>query len=424
MTHQCSPINKVETVKIKYDSTAAGILLTMIIAATFLQKVAIPVADIQIFLGLPIIVGLTAFGFITRRLVLKSRNFILYLFMVGIIVLTQILGGHIFSFASMFLLIIVHCPYAFGLKANSAMPGIQFLYFQRIMVIIAIAGILQYAAQFIIGGDIAFFLDTMFPQSIIMQGYNGTIPLQYGSSFYKSNGVFLQEPSSFSQLLAVAIVVEAIYFKNWKRVVLFLAAISLTFSGTGLIILFALIPIYLIHYRKFFILTFLLVAVLTAPLWGTFVGLGGTINRTREFTDTRSSGYARFVSIVPTLNTYIVPQTNTFLFGLGSGSILRTLTSNESDYEWHNPSWGKMIFEYGIIGGLAYFIFIGFVFWKGCGSVYIKAALLIQLMILGEFVLPPTLHSLILPLLIWPTSFSYGRDYNARGKAFLLKIKH
>ncbi len=419
MQEQCLKVSEDK----HYDFVSQWLLLGLLFAATFLQKTAIPIGSVQIFLGVPLILGLMAYGFITRRLELRKDNLLLYLLMVGILALTQILGAHSFSIASILLLIIIHSPYAFGLKSGSTLPGLQFLYFQRIMVVIALAGIVQYLAQFIIGGSAAFFLDTMPMQNIIMQGYNPVIPLSYGSTIFKSNGFFMQEPSNFSQLLAVAIIVEIVYFKNWKRIILFVGALALTFSGTGLIILFALVPIYLAQHRKFIILGILLLGVITAPIWAPIVGIEKTVNRAGEVTDTRSSGYARFASIIPTLNTYIIPQMNTFLFGLGAGSIIDTFSSTTADYERHNPSWGKLVFEYGIIGSVAYFIFIIFAFCKGSGTPYVKVALLIQLMLLGEYILPPVLHSLILALLIWPNHFTYSHDYYKRGKAFWLKIK-
>ncbi len=414
MKEQCSP-------KINSDPIAKLLLIAMLICATFLQKIAIPIGNIQIFLSLPLILSITAFGFITKRLELKRDNLLLYLVMVSVLCLTQILGENSFSIASILLLIVIHVPYAFGFGKGKILAGVQFIYFQRIMVIIGIIGICQYILQFIIGSNIAYFLDLMPMQSIIMQGYNGTIPLSYGSSIFKSNGFFLQEPSNFSQLLAVAIIVEIIYFKNWKRIILFVSAIAITFSGTGLIILFALVPIYLAQHRKFITLGILLLFVVTAPIWSPIIGVDKTVNRASEITSTNSSAYARFISIIPTLNEYILPETKTALFGLGAGSIIRSLGGGNVDYAWHNPSWGKMVFEYGIIGALAYFIFIVFVLFKGAGSNYIKFALLIQLMILGEYVLTPTLHSLALPLVIWLSNFTYSQNYYNNGKAFFLK---
>ncbi len=414
MKEQSSP-------KINSDPIAKLLLIAMLICATFLQKIAIPVGNIQIFLALPLMLLITAFGFITKRLELKRDNLLLYLVVVSVLCLTQILGGNSFSIASILLLIVIHAPYAFGFDKGKILAGVQFIYFQKIMVIIACIGIAQFVAQFVTGANIAYFLDLMPMQNIIMQGYNNTIPLSYGSDFFKSNGFFLLEPSNFSQLLAVAIIVEIVYFKNWKRIVLFTCAIAITFSGTGLIILFALVPVYLVQHRKFVALGVLLLVVITAPIWSPIVGVDRTVNRASEITSTNSSAYARFASIIPTLNTYILPEVKTTLFGLGAGSIIDTFAATEVDYERHNPSWGKMVFEYGVLGAVAYFTFIIFVLWKGSGSNYIKLALLIQLMILGEYILPPTLHSLALPLIIWPPSFSCSKNYYNKGRSFFLK---
>jgi hypothetical protein len=146
------------------------------------------------------------------------------------------------------------------------------------------------------------------------------------------------------------------------------------------------------------------------------VGLGKVIDRTNEFANPYSSGYARFLSIFPTLDTFILKEKNSMLFGLGAGSILKVLDSQVRDYEAHNPSWGKMVFEYGILGGLSYFLFIGYMFWSGQGSAYVKAAILLTFMVLGEYILPPTFHGIILALLLWPPNVKKDLEESSLNK--------
>ena len=100
----------------------------------------------------------------------------------------------------------------------------------------ALIGVAQFVGQFVFGADIAFFLDKHLPENVTVSGYNSLIPLYWDSPVYKSNGVFFLEPSFLSQYMAVAIILELLFFSNWKRVVLYAAAMFASFSGTGMVL--------------------------------------------------------------------------------------------------------------------------------------------------------------------------------------------
>jgi len=387
-----------------HDKITEWLIFGQIIGVTFLQKFAITIGGTQIFLGLAVIVALTMFGFLTGRLEVRKDNLALYLLLAGTMAMTQLLGGLQFSITSMLLLFVIHAPYAFGMGgAAKIRPNIHLLFFQKVMVVIAVLGFVQFFAQYVVGPDLAFPVDRLLPESLIMQGFHGMNPMGYRSDIFKSNGVFLKEPSNFCQLLAISIVIEMIYFKNWKRLLIYGLGVAVTFSGTGLVILFVLVPVYLIQNRRFITLLALFIMVVSAPLWAPVVGLEKTVARAGEFDNPHSSGYARFFSIFPTLNTYILSENDTLFFGQGAGAAVRVFQDNYSiDYATHIPSWGKVIFEYGMLGGLIYYVFLGYIFWRARVSGYIKAALLIQFMLLGEYVLAPTVHGLILALVAWP----------------------
>ena len=68
----------------------------------------------------------------------------------------------------------------------------------------------------------------------------------YGSHEYRANGVFLLEPSFFSQVLAVGIVAELCTFGRLSRLALFGLALIVSYSGTGLIVLAVCLPLCLI----------------------------------------------------------------------------------------------------------------------------------------------------------------------------------
>lgn len=387
-----------------FEKSGNLFLYGQIIAATFLQKIAIPLGgDKQIYLSFLLMLGLSALAFMKKSLEVNRGNLLFFLLMIGIMAMTQVLGPESPSTTSLFMLILLHLPYAFSLNQNSFDKMAVLEFYQKSMVIIAVLGIAQYFLQYLISFNYVYIFETQFPAQWIVHGFHGLNPLGYGSTIYKSNGVFMLEPAIFCQFLAIAVLIEVTLLKNFRRLPIFLFGIIVTFSGTGLIILFLTMPFYLIYKKHYILFLGLTILVLTAALWTPYLGLDFLVKRATEITNTQSSGYARFISMFPFIRDYILPDPATFLFGRGAGSIP---WSNGDvrlvDYEIFNPTWAKIFFEYGFIGALFYFPFMAFLFLRSKKSILLKVALATQFLLLGEYALTPTVHGLILAFLVWP----------------------
>src|SRR5262249_41306766 len=107
----------------------------------------------------------------------------------------------------------------------------------RFLVAIAILGVLQFVFQGAISRTILFFIDYELPTSMLLTGYNNLNPLNYGSPWMKSNGVFLAEPSYFSQVVALGIIIEFSYRRRLWILGIYAAAMFCSFSGTGIFLL-------------------------------------------------------------------------------------------------------------------------------------------------------------------------------------------
>ena len=327
-----------------------------------------------------------------------------------------LIGGNDFSFPSYAYLVVILLPYALKLNNTLVRKGQELIFFQNIMVCFSILGIIQFFLQFLIGADWAFLIDTKLPASIIKQHYNSMNSLGYGSTTYKSTAFFMQEPSIFSQLLSIAILIELIYFMNLKRLALYFAALAVTFSGTGLIILAVLTPFYLIATRRIGLLIAGVAFITTLPFWGEYVGLGYTINRIAEFGSTNSSAYARFISPFITVVDKLFPEGVWHtLFGLGAGSMIRTMGAGV-DYEVATSTWSKIIFEYGFVGAILFYLYMGYLMFSGRKNLFLVFAIFIQFYFLGEFILAPTVHALIIAFLVWPST---TRDDKIEGEGWL-----
>jgi hypothetical protein len=101
-----------------------------------------------------------------------------------------------------------------------------FIFYVRLC---AVLGIAQYLAQFV--GLRLFSFMVTFPvlRPILAEPLFNYWPIvAYGSSVLRSNGFFLVEPSSFSQLLMLGVVVDVIVRRIWRYLPLYGIAYLLT----------------------------------------------------------------------------------------------------------------------------------------------------------------------------------------------------
>mgnify|MGYP000849751130 CR=1 FL=1 len=384
------------------DRLAIVLMSTILVSAIFFQKLTIPFgAGDVIFFGFFVLMALAGLGLLSGRLVVVPKRAAVYALAMGIIAALQIINIERASLLSVIMLMLVHFPYILRFRSDALSPRFELQRFQILMLAVAVLGILQFALQFVVSTDFAFFYDTLLLQTGHAPLFNYMNPVSMNSDYFKSNGVFMLEPSFFCQFLSICIMIELTVLQTWKRLPLYILALLVTFSGTGLMILFILIPIYFLQQGRFFILAAAALVVFTAPLWAPLVGLEQLVNRSTEFTNIHSSGFARFISIFWIIRDFLVPDTLRFLVGYGAGTI-GTIVPDAVDYESFDPTWGKLLFEYGIIGTLAYFAFFMTVLRSATVTAYLKVALVLMLMLMGGYLIPPVVHSLIIALLAWP----------------------
>lgn len=386
------------------DRLAEWLLIGLILSAIFLQKIIIPMDGGEVvFLGFFVLMGLTGIGLLFRRLEINPVRAVLYLGAMSVMISMQFFHLYHFSMPSLLMLCLVHFPYVCQIRQGLARPQAALHFYQKMMVVVAILGILQFLAQYVIGAHYAFFMDQFLLAHELAPDFNYMNPIRMGSLYYKSNGIFMLEPSFFCQFLAVSVVIEMAVFRNWKRLCIYIAGIVVTFSGTGLIILLLLSPIYLLQRGKIAQVALMGAGVVTAPIWAPLVGLGRLVERTAEFTNVHSSGFARFISIFWVIKDFLFPDFRLFFFGAGAGTINKVVP-HAVDYTTFDPTWGKLVFEYGVLGAIAYAIFFFGVLSTSTATRYLKAALALLLLLMGGYLIPPVVHGLIIVLLVWPAA--------------------
>lgn len=222
-----------------------------------------------------------------------------------------------------------------------------------LLVLVCVAGIGQFAAQFV--GLRLFAFTGLLPDWMLFEStYNVAIPIGIGD-FMKSNGFVLVEPSVFSQLMAIGLIIEALALRRLAFLGLFTAGLLLSFSGTGWIVLGAFVVGSAIGmgWRGLLIALGMTVLLMVALGFAALVApdfAGALVGRVSEVSQPGTSGHLRFVTPFWMLHDVMSANPTAFLLGIGVGGS----ESLPLPYEYDVNTPVKIVVEYGVPALFAY----------------------------------------------------------------------
>jgi hypothetical protein len=382
-----------------------ALLGTMLFAQFFLSRFALHFGVRELSIAAVVTLVCVALLVLTGGIKVDATRAGLFCLAVTCMLVSAILGGGSIagrvSPPSFLLLVCMYMAYVFVIPDGDATFDTTLRLFRRLALIVTVAGICQFAGQIIVPGPRLFTFESFLPESILTQSFNYVIPVPGAPELNKSNGFFLLEPSHFSQLAALAVVVEMIFFRpSWRLAVLGLGLL-LSYSGTGLIICAVFVPLLLVHRGHVQLVLVSLGGAFILLVFGDLLHLTSTFERLSEFGSEQSSAFARFLSPLYLFNDFVFPQVQTTLFGLGPGSIDPYF--HAMDYAVHDPTWGKVFFEYGIVGTIPFIAFICRCMFAGARSYWLSAAVFFTYLLLGGNLLDARLEPLILALVVFQT---------------------
>jgi hypothetical protein len=257
---------------------------------------------------------------------------------------------------------------------------------------------MQFLIQFAHNDNLTFPIEAVLPDSFRTHGYNNVTPLYYGSPLYRSTGFVMLEPSVFSQMCAIGLIAELYARSRYSRLILYVVAMIVAYSGTGLMVLAVSLPAFALMYRRWDIITRGLALVVVVLLLAEPLNLSVITNRFDEFGNTGSSGFARFVGWQDLFSDRLWPSPAAALFGHGAGSF----ESSAVGYAAAQMAFTKIVFEFGVLGGLVYFGYMFFCIFSNGAPRILQVAITVCTFMNGAY--SPTLTGLMLSLLFWPNS--------------------
>jgi hypothetical protein len=375
------------------------IVFTPVICATLLAKLGFPpLSYVGIGLLYPLTFLLIAYGFITGQLQFESRRLTFFLIVLSTLGLMQLLRPDSFSFPSFLMMAALASTFVFTTRSSAVTSADAHRFFCNLSAFIALLGIGQFFIQFLNNPALTFPIETFVPQALRTAGYNTVSPLFYGSPLYKSTGFVMLEPSVFSQVCAIGLMAELAGRSRLLRLVIYAIALIVAYSGTGLLILAVSLPLFVLKYRRWDLLVRGAVLVGIVMLLSEPLNLNLLTGRFDEFGRVGSSGFARFVGWQDLFSDRLWPSTTAALFGHGAGSF----EANAVGYAAAQMAHTKIMFEFGVLGGLVYLSFIFFCIYSNGAPRILQVAITACYFMNGAY--SPTLTGLALSLLLWPNT--------------------
>lgn len=322
-----SSIETAEAVPLSIRLAVHGIFFSCLI----LQKFGLVIGDSFVYVGLPACILLFAAAALSGTVRISASRLVSALMLAGgflIASMASFLAADVrgsFSLPSLVLAILL---FMLMTVVPARAIGSEWVVrtFCRYVLFICICGIAQYLGQFV-GFRFVSFGDT-FPALnpvLIERFFNSDAVVAYGSHEIRSNGLFLLEPSGFSQLIVIAAVAEVAVLKRAKYIALYAAAYFVTFSGTGALSLIAAIALRSLSSVKMLIRTILVVLVALAALlvaeWTRPDVVDRYAGRAMEFEQPGTSAYLRYVA--QGIAWRELSADSTLVTGLGPGAFER-----------------------------------------------------------------------------------------------------
>lgn len=371
--------------------------LLLLLSVTVLERFGLTAGAVSISAAMLAIYPCLALAGLAGQLVLSLERTLLYGVCMAVALSSLLANEASASFSSFALLGAMYLPFVFVLRKGAlADEDASWIYarFLDICAVCAAAGVAQFALQFVIHARWLFDYSSYIPAPLRMNGiFNTVIPM---GSLNKSNGFFFREPSGFCYLMALGLIAETVSTKRPWRLALMGAALLLTYSGTGILALL-LASLYPFGVKTVLRLAgIVLVGALVFWLLGDALNLSFTVGRVNEFSSdsTQSSGYIRYIAPGRLVAETFVDTPFSAFIGHGPGTIFRTLRS----YEFHDPTWAKLLFEYGALGFLGFLSLFLLTLRRRSLPVQLRAALFWGWLVMGGHLLAPEQNFLTLVL--------------------------
>jgi hypothetical protein len=197
-------------------TSEARVDIAVLVSALFLQRFSLSFGNSLMSLDVIPTICILLYQFLAGKLLISHDRFIWFLSVVFLATCSLYLNFNSGMLPSYSEFIIMYFLFTL-IKPNGANRYTSTLQaFQFLVMVMSVLAIAQFFAQFVVDGRQLVQFFGIVPDFLLASysggGVNTIIPIYEGSSLIKSNGLFLSEPSTLSQITALGILIEILEF--------------------------------------------------------------------------------------------------------------------------------------------------------------------------------------------------------------------
>ena len=344
------------------DQVLVNVLVVLLVLT---QRIGLPMSGTSISVAIPL--GYLLIGVLLVRGSLGFSRIRVELLMVALVacfVATIAVSReeNDYSFPSLMLLVVIYLPWMLRARTDDgfALVASAGRTFVRLMLVLALMGVLQLAAEFAGIWQYQDHLGDLVGQDYIVPNYNFDNPIFFDSPVRKATVFVMLEPSFMSQFCALAVLIGLVLRVPAWQLFLLIAGVASSVSGTGIFLLVAGGVLLLVRAPQLVRMRYFVAGAIALGLVFYSPVAALLLERSTEFNDAQSSGYSRFIAPYRQVLEGLADAPSRYAFGDGAGTSEDLLATNGEGFSQIvlYVIVPKLVYEYGVIAGGLFVIFL------------------------------------------------------------------
>jgi hypothetical protein len=373
--------------------------IALLICALFFQRFIFHFGGRTAALSIVLAAVILVHQFVAGRILIQYDRLLWFLLLALAATASLLLNFDKSSLTSYGLFLVIYFMFTLCHSSTPDQYGETLKAFQFVILILSCLAIAQFPAQFIVNPRTLLMFFWIFPDSLLPYhaGMN-TMGIIGPAGLVKSNGIFLNEASTMSQMAALAILIEVVEFRRPRYLIVLSIGFLLACGGTGISILLIGLPLALVLNRRAQ-QPILLASVFAMALFATgVIHLSAFTSRVGEFQEVGSSGFTRFVSPFWMAAEYFdTTSLLGFFFGNGLGHGFEPRYGSYS-YSASGDTWFNLLYEYGLLGAFVFTCFLGCCFRRSWCPAALTVGLVYNYLFTANSLLDPSYLMIIVVL--------------------------
>jgi hypothetical protein len=334
----------------KSDKLATRVDIALLVSALFLPRFALPFGSTFLHLDLVMIGLILLYQFVCGKVLIQYDRFLWFLALTFAVTCSLLLNFNSTMLTAYAQSLVLNSLATLGRPSTVDQYKRTLKAFQFLVILLSYCAMVQLGAHFVGEEYRLMKFYGVFPDFLF--GSAGIDAPLGAESHFRSNGIFLTEPSMLSQITGIGILIEVMEFRRPRYLVVITIGFLLAYSGTGSLLLLLFLPMAGLRGRA--ALSALLVVIFGLGLFATgTIDLSAFTSRAGEFDAPGSSGFSRFVSpFWVAAKQFDFEALQALLVGSGPGTAKFLVSTPEMSRYTGNFSatWINIMLEYGLIG--------------------------------------------------------------------------